>query len=516
MRSIFYRLVLLCGLVTSVEAQEAISTRYDEGVKAFQDENYPLAVSTLEAVVSADPTYRDAELILARAYQRQGEFTRALALFTQRKERGVNGDRKLDFEIGVVLFKQKKYSEAFAAFQRAKLKDPSDGQIDYYIGYSHRRDHQMRAALSAFERAETNNPELSLSSRYQRALIYYTIGEFDNALPLLQDVVDRADDPASRQRASTLAGRIKNRPAPPKVSGIAMLSYQYDDNVNVSPDGVDLSDDQTLEAFSASRGVFFGSLNATLARKPRWTLIFANTLYSSMHQDRTLADIHAYDFNLLNYTTRLRVEHPLEIHDSRWVLGVAGRFGLTLLGEKHYSNLFGLGATLEHPRGRTGSDRVSYDVTLEDFASATNAEATTEDRDYRGQSIGYTRVQQLSLLRMTISATGRIRLEDSDGRNFERLVPGAALAFSIPVRPKITVNAQLTLDYFDYFTSLTNRRDWSTTFASGAAYRLGSGIEAIVNIYRSLNRSTYDRDPGDVNRFSYSRTIVSGGITGRF
>ena len=159
-------LLLPCG-VGSEPLTEAVK-HYENGRQLRQMRDYRGAAAAFEQAVAADSTYGDAHFALAGAYKTLSQFDRAIRAFETAGVLGVS-DEHLQARIpdlladayskwGLKSFKERKFREAVAAFEKSLGAKPDDAHIHYNVGLCYTKLHENEAARTAFERALQIDP----------------------------------------------------------------------------------------------------------------------------------------------------------------------------------------------------------------------------------------------------------------------------------------------------------------------------------------------------------------------
>jgi tetratricopeptide (TPR) repeat protein len=107
-------------------------------------------------------------------------------------------DGKIHYELGVMLYKDKKASEAKAAFQVAQ-KYPSENtaQIHYYLGKLQKDAKDFTGAIASFEKA-ARDAQFRIKALVERGGCYMALKAVDKAIPDLERAVNAITDESSQ------------------------------------------------------------------------------------------------------------------------------------------------------------------------------------------------------------------------------------------------------------------------------------------------------------------------------
>ena len=110
---------------------------------------------------------------------------------------------KSHFQLGVVLYRQKKLTEAKRELELSLRIDSSNAEASYYLGKLLKDTHDYAAALTALEKAQ-KEPTLRQKVLVERGACYMSMNNFDRAISELERSVKLS---ANDQDSVTLYGR---------------------------------------------------------------------------------------------------------------------------------------------------------------------------------------------------------------------------------------------------------------------------------------------------------------------
>ncbi len=249
--SLFLILLLWEGASGALKAADppaaALNQEYRRGVSLQQEGRMSEAIDAFRACLRLDPTRSQAYDRLKEAYGHKQTIDQVVSELNNRTERD-RGDFVSWNLLGVLYFKQGRWSDGMAALERAVLSQPRDVDAWTNLGWLLTELKQVGRAREAFGRALALNPgygrahaglaglhaeeggdydraieeyRLALSAEpdnptylYDMGWAYYRKGMTDRALEILTRAsVLAPDDPAGRAKVGWARLRLKDYPA---------------------------------------------------------------------------------------------------------------------------------------------------------------------------------------------------------------------------------------------------------------------------------------------------------------
>lgn len=149
--------------------------------------DYPNAIEDYDLALSIDPSYVEALTGKAAALKDMGQFTEALSLYRQAREKRPE-DAYLSFEMGDLYFLLAEYQEAIACFKKAKDLDKSFLVVEVFIASCYARMGELEDALSTLHQyieKVPSNPRAFL----ERAKVLLLMKREDEALEDMKQAV---------------------------------------------------------------------------------------------------------------------------------------------------------------------------------------------------------------------------------------------------------------------------------------------------------------------------------------
>ena len=136
---------------------------YSKGLELLKNRDYRSAAIALEQAVEVDSTYGDAHYALAKTYKTLNQFDRAIRALEAADRQGVSSERARERipaqladvykKSAVQSFKQKRYREAIASFEKALERSSGDADLFYFLGLAYSRIRDDESAARAFQDA---------------------------------------------------------------------------------------------------------------------------------------------------------------------------------------------------------------------------------------------------------------------------------------------------------------------------------------------------------------------------
>jgi tetratricopeptide (TPR) repeat protein len=224
-------LLLFCGIAATVEAEEGLLA---SGIKEYQEENYEEAVVTLQEARAKEPGSAQAAYYLGLAQYQTGSeqeavlnLKMALTLSPPAKEAAVT--------LVNILNSQDDRQEAAKWIAWAEKEQVSPADIAYQKGILLDRQGESDAAIKAFASAAKADSSYTQQSNLQIAGVHAKELDADEAVKSLQAVI--TSDPTSEMAefARDLEKKLTTREGFKKWRFFGGITYQYDDNVVLSP-----------------------------------------------------------------------------------------------------------------------------------------------------------------------------------------------------------------------------------------------------------------------------------------
>jgi tetratricopeptide (TPR) repeat protein len=290
-------LALVLALAQAAAAGGAGLSFYDLGVFAYEEGQYHRAVRHFNRALRSRPRDPFLRLYLGRSYlelDRPGPAERHLT-----EARELDPDLPgLDYYLGLARFRQEEYGPASESFVRAARQGPKRALAGYYAGVSLYRQSRCREALDYLMRASRSGGELGSNALYFAALCELKLDRPARGRKMLERVAAEAGSQRLRESAAGTLERMRQRSGR-RFHLYAEAGYEYDSNVPLEPEDVDLVADEADHAVS---GYLSASYDAV--RTGPFLMGAGYSHYQTWHEDLEAFDVIA---GVPSVYSRLRV-----------------------------------------------------------------------------------------------------------------------------------------------------------------------------------------------------------------
>jgi tetratricopeptide (TPR) repeat protein len=304
-----------------VQAEEKAEIEYAKGIVEYSNRNYIDALEHFRTAAQLTPDNADVQFYLGLTLFRLGEFPDAVAAL----EKALQLDptkRYIHHHLGLTYHFEKRYEDALAQFRLADEFDPQKAANHYYLGYTHYLLEQHEQVLAPMQRALELDPSLAPSAQYYRGLALYSLDRDPEARQAFNAVITA--DPQSpvaqnaRRYLDVMQARVRERRLY-QVDG--SVSFQYDDNVILEPNAIEISGESDSRLVFTLRGALIP------VRTPRWRAGVEYSLFQSVHFTLGDFDIESHTLELFTRFTTDRV-----------TLRLATDVNATFLGSRLFAN----------------------------------------------------------------------------------------------------------------------------------------------------------------------------------
>src|SRR5579864_1364418 len=188
-------------LLAAILAQ-AVSTSYDEGMKALQAKNYPVAVESFNKAVAEDSKDYAAHFNLGFAYTMQEKFPEAIAQYKIVLELKP-GLYDAQLNLGICEYRAKDFEDAIEQLTAAETQKPAELRPAYYLGLALTQTGKLAEAERELRKA------VAVDAQYKDALLplgeaYEKAGEAQRAIAIYKEF---PSDPGAQERLGVLLAK---------------------------------------------------------------------------------------------------------------------------------------------------------------------------------------------------------------------------------------------------------------------------------------------------------------------
>ena len=505
--SLVAAIVIMGGTLFSsriVKASQYPELLLSQGIEAMGRGEYERALERFQRAAEKAPADPEVHYYVGLASSRLGDYPSAITAF----ERVLELDpehRKVQYELGMAYFVTEDYPKAMAWLKRARKDDPTNAPVHLYLGATYQRMGKYGRSVRYLRKARELDPKLGQISEFYLAMAYLGLGRNEKAAEALRRCIDL--DPASEiaARARAYVGKVPERVRPEKRWNISgTLSFQYDDNVVLKPEGLTTAELITRE--SDYRGVGFLWATYRFLQGEHVLGGVRYSLYQSVHT-------RLHDYDVTNNAPSIYGGYQGEVAGFPYKVQAEYEYQHTLLDNTRYlarhSGIFSLDFS-EAPFLLTN---LTYRGQKKHFYNQEEALGTADDRS------GFNHMAGLTQYLFFWKRTGYIHggyffdTDDADGNNWDYKGHLASAGFYTPLIYGIGLRGkgEYYRQNFDNIntTFLEKRKDREWTFH----------VSLDRDFWEYLNLSAYyvhQNHYSNLDVYKYRRNIYFVSITGRF
>jgi tetratricopeptide (TPR) repeat protein len=217
---------------------------YDFGVFAYEDRDYEGALKNFETALKFSPDNPYYHQFKGKTLYELARYDEALASLKQAEALDpAIADLKND--IALTHFTLGNYLESSLLYSEISAQKPSDALSHYRAGISFFKLENYEEALGFLLNASEKSPSIKPNGYYHAAVCYYKTGGIDKAVEYFEYVRDRSGDETLARNASVWLEQIATvRKAQKPYQLYLNAGREYDDNVRLLPDDVDIGADE--------------------------------------------------------------------------------------------------------------------------------------------------------------------------------------------------------------------------------------------------------------------------------
>lgn len=494
----FFLVFFLIVCVVSYPALAEFELKLNKGLAAYLGKDYETAVKFLKEALAENPDNPIANHILGVSLLRLNNYDESIKYLEKAKNLDPN-IKGIHLDLGVAYLGVGNLKRALPEFEEAVRQDPS-GIAYYNLGYTQYRLGKYREAIDSLEKAAKLDSDVALQARYYSGLSRYRLPDYESAKVDFQSVrvlKPGTDLAVSAQEYLDAIARVTK-----KYYGAVSTGVQYDDNVVLEPEEIEISDQGDV------RGIFYLNLGYKPYLKPDAVIGGDYRAFFSFHKDLE-------NFNVQDHRFKLYGEKRTSLREKPVALYLEYFYDLVLIDGSPADNLFSQTHSVS-PRvfmrwSNTTSTELSYQIRYDNFDDF-------PERDAVNNNLTVAQIFRLYEGRLQLKPGlnfAKNSADDINGRrNFDYTSPQVfveGLAF-LPFGLTVFTDAH----YFreDYYNDPFDRVDNQIgvrVIVSKKLYNIFSldlGYEHISNIS--------DSDVPGPEPFDYSRNVFSATFSARF
>jgi len=476
---------------------------FEEGLAAFEEGNWPVALTKFSETLKAEPDhapahqYRGVTLLkLKQPGEAVKELEKAKAL--DPKAQDVNLDLGQAYqEIG-------KLDEAEKAYRDEIKNYPKNAQAHFSLGYALFMKKMYPECLEHFAEARKLAPDLAAAAKFYEGAALFKTDKKTEAQSTFEAVLKMNPSPEIAAGAKKYLEAIKGKGEKPRKKRglVASLLYQYDTNVIAASEETQfpvILEDEEISDKEDYRGVFtISGFYRYMELKP-WEFEVRYAFYQNQHFEIDM-------FNLQNHSPAMTISRTQKISDKKTLVALDYRFGEALLGNdltwysvNHYvTPMFRLYWTNKLYTA------IGYRFNIEDFNES------QPNRDNMAHT-GFIKTNWIFWnKRASLTATTGLDYEDAEDIAYDVYRPWITVALGAKLPYKIKTKLTLKYEYEDHFDDDEQNREDDVYSAEFLVFRpIWRKLEANLGVSHKENQS-------NVDSLTYDRTVVGGGVIFRY
>ena len=444
------------------------------------------------------------ELLISQGIEKmgRGEYEKAIERFKRAAERKPE-DPEVHYYLGLAYSRLGDYPSAITAFERVLKLDPKNRRVRYPLGMAYYLSEDYQSAAVFLKRARKDDPSNPMVLLYLGAA-HMSLGRHREAAKALRACIEMNPSPEVAAMARNYLDQIPVREKPKKrLSLSATLSFQYDDNVILKPEGLTTAELITRESDYRGVGFFWGEYQ--FLQGAPWLGGLRYSLYQSVHT-------RLHDYDLTNNAASLYGGYRGEVKGFPYKVQVDYEYQNTLLNSESYLERHSGIFNLDFSGTPSLLTQLSYRGQSKNFHNQPYLEAV-DDRDASNHRAGLTQYLFFSEKTRHIHGGYFFDREDADGNNWDFKGHLASAGFYTPLIYGIRLRAKAEYYWqnFDniHTTLMEKRKDREWTQHVSLDRDFGKYLTLSAYYVHQNHHSNLDV-------FKYSRNIYFLSITGRY
>jgi Flp pilus assembly protein TadD len=444
------------------------------------------------------------ELLLSQGIEEMGreEYEKALERFKKAAEAKPH-DPEVHYFLGLAYSRLEDYPIAITAFEKVLELDPQNRRVRYELGMAHFFSGDYQRAADSLQRARKDDPSNPMVLLYL-GVAYMSLRRDKEATEALRACIEMNPSPEVVAMARDYLDKIPVREKPKKrLRLFATLSFQYDDNVILKPEGLTTAEFIADESDYRGVGFFWGEYQ--FLHGTPWLGGLRYSFYQSIHTQ-------LHDFDLTNNAAALYGGYRGKLKRFPSKLQGEYEYQYTLLDNKSYlerhSGILNLDV-IESPSLLT---QLTYRGQEKNFHNQP-LQGPADDRDAFNHRAGLTQYLFFSEQTRHIHGGYFYDQDDADGSNWDYEGHLVSAGFFTPLiyGVRLRLKSEYYWQDFDntHTTFLKKRedREWTQHVSLDRDFGKYLNISAYY---------VYQDHQSNLDVFEYERNIVFLSITGRY
>jgi tetratricopeptide (TPR) repeat protein len=239
--------IVFCVSGYAAHASEQFDADYTIGVEALNQGDYKQATKLFGSIVKQDPTYKRARYYLGVSYSRTSKYKKALQLF--KEDIASNPLSETFLQAGIANLNMGDGSAAVSYLDKAVQGFSGRSQDQalalFYLGLAKQQLSDYQASLLPLQQAGKLDQAMSAPAGYYAAVSMQALGQESEAIAKLEEIRQKGASPEYEKKAAELIRQIETGfgDQERKYSLNATIGFQYDTNVILEPDTIEVSEE---------------------------------------------------------------------------------------------------------------------------------------------------------------------------------------------------------------------------------------------------------------------------------
>lgn len=500
-RIVLLTLTFIFTLNSPCLSAESYEIPFSKGMLYFNQGKYEEALQTFTKAIELKSDLATIYYYLGLTHAQLGNNWEALTAF----EKTISLDStypRVYYDLGVVYYRMGNYPHALKSFEMAEKREPERAMIYYFKAHILYLQNKFFESLPYFTKAGELDPGLKQTTHFFSGLALLKLDRKKEAEQELQSslTIDPTSELGNAAQGYLDSIKAKQPRALKKWNLTASLSYQYDDNVVLEPDGASSTTDVSHEG--DSRGVVFIDGEYRFIQTLPWIAGVRYTFYQSIHS-------RLHDYDLQNHQGMLFGSYQGHCGSIPYQFQLDYNYRNSILNEKRYLESHGITGTLNLQWNAYLLTQLQYRFQDKDFHY--DITHPTANRDGSNNLVGVTQYLFLFNNRGFLRVGYFYDNDSTKGSNWDYDGYKALVGLRVPFLFETSIDTDLEYyqqeyDNHDYFFNHC-RRDEEYTYNFSLYRNLYKLLDAMFTYTRIDNGSNIDFYDYDRNIYSFTLSL---------
>ncbi|MGQ0794174.1 MAG: tetratricopeptide repeat protein [Deltaproteobacteria bacterium] len=471
----------------------------NKGIAGYLDKNYPEAVSSLERAIAENPQSAVAHHALGLSLYKMERDLESIKYLERAKSLDPN-IMDINLDLGAVYLKTGDLAMAEAEFTEAVTRNPKSGLAQYNLGYTQYQLGKYQASAASLDKAAGLDSEVLLPSKFYKGASHYQIAEYQTAKTDFETVRTLQPETSFAKASIDYLAAIERLTK--KYYGLVSVGAQFDDNVSLEPNDVEITDQSDV------RGVFIANLGFKPYLKPDAVIGLDYKTYFSFHNDLD-------EFNIQDHRFGVYGEKRVTLAEKLVSFRLDYAYDVVLIDGSPASDLFSqyhlVSPKITVKWSNITSTDLSYQLRFDDFEDF-------PERDAVNNAVVLAQTFLLRDGKLLIRPGVKFEINSADDiagrRNFDYYAPGVFVEGFLLLPYDLVVFSDASYSREDYHNDPFERVDNELRFRVVVSKKVYKNLSVDFGYQHISNLSDSDVPAGEP--FDYSRNVVSATLSVRF